>query len=378
MKKGDFINGFRILEDFRVAGGMSKITFAERGGKEYFIKEFLYPKYPTPDSPGSEKIKAQKRKACEDFENHHRKLNNLIGTKVALGGNLVYAVAFFREGPLYYKVNEKIDTSSLSLADISSLPANKINIIARSVCHSVSILHGLDIVHGDLKPENILIKETSRDSFTGKLIDFDDSYFSKCPPEDKECIVGTPEYYSPELAAYIMDEDDEVSGETMTLASDIFTLGVILCEYYTGKKPMTGSEEPTWKAVVEGKEITFAKDIDPPVASLIKSMLAKDASARPCIRKVQNTLREIKDGVKPAGDDDKPPLKVELRGRGLSIPKPASTGEIKKEHSIKEHTSEKPVSKEPIGIGLTGKPKDPPTFPTPRKLGLRGKGLDIK
>lgn len=366
MKKGDVINGFRILEDFRVAGGMSKITFAERGGKEYFIKEFLSPKYPTPDSPGSERIKAQRRKACEEFENHHRRLNELISKKVSLGGNLVYAVAFFREGPTYYKVNEKIDTSSLSLSSISSLPSDKINIIACSVCHSVSILHGLDIVHGDLKPENILIKETSRDSFTGKLIDFDDSYFSKCPPKDKESIVGTPEYYSPELAEYIMDEDDEISGETMTLASDIFTLGIILCEYYTGKKPLTGTELPTWKAVKEGNNISFAKDINPDIATLIKSMLAMNASDRPSIRKVQNTLRDIKNGVKPLTSTEPKVVRVGLRGKGM----PTS----------KEGVEKKEESKTPLRTKSFSSPKsETPTAPAPTtKVKIRGKGLEIK
>ena len=84
MIKGEAINGYIILKDFVVAGGMSKVTFAEKGGKEYFIKEFLSPKYPLPDSPGSEKMKAQRRIACEAFEKHHRELNKKIGTKVEL------------------------------------------------------------------------------------------------------------------------------------------------------------------------------------------------------------------------------------------------------------------------------------------------------
>lgn len=43
MLKGENIKGYRILEDFKVAGGMSKISFAEKDGKTYFIKEFLAP-----------------------------------------------------------------------------------------------------------------------------------------------------------------------------------------------------------------------------------------------------------------------------------------------------------------------------------------------
>lgn len=352
MKKGEIINGYRILEDFKVAGGMSKISFAERGGKEYFIKEFLSPKYPTPDSPGSEKIKAQKRKACEAFENHHRELNRLIGTKVSLGGNLVYAIDFFRNGSSYYKVNEKIDTSSLSLKEISSLSADSINIIARSVCHSVGILHDLGIVHGDLKPENILIKQTSKDAFTGKLIDFDDSYFSQRPPSDRECIVGTPEYYSPELAAYLMDEDEEISGETLTLASDIFTLGIILCEYFTGEKPHSETECPTWQAVTKDKHLSFAKKLDSDVESLLCSMLAKEPSERPNIKKVHNTLRTIKDKIGCPGVSGST-THVRLRGRGLT------------------------PDREDIPTTPVERPTDPIPAPV-KKVGLRGKGLNIK
>ena len=44
MLKGEVINGYRILEDFKIAGGTSKVSFAEKGGEVYFIKEFLDPK----------------------------------------------------------------------------------------------------------------------------------------------------------------------------------------------------------------------------------------------------------------------------------------------------------------------------------------------
>ena len=350
MKKGDIIQGYRILEDFRVAGGMSKVTFAERGGKEYFIKEFLSPKYPTPDSPGSEKIKSQKRKACDDFENHHRRINDLIATKVSLGGNLVYAVSFFRNGASYYKVNEKIDTSSLTLKEISSLSTEQIITIARSVCHSVGILHDIKIVHGDLKPDNILIKETSRDTFSGKLIDFDDSYFSEEPPSDRENIVGTPEYYSPELAAYIMDEDDEIDGRTLTLASDIFTLGIIFCEYFTGEKPITGTSLPTWSAVVKGNPISFAKSIKPEIETLLRTMLSLKAEDRPTVKRIQNELREIKEGRKTGTTIiSTVPVGPELRGKLVG----KASKETKKTESI-----------------------SPSDSPRTTKVGLRRKGLN--
>ena len=353
MKKGEVINGFRILEDFRVAGGMSKISFAERGGKEYFIKEFLYPKYPTPVSPGSDRIKEQKRKACEVFENHHREINRLIGSKVSLGGNLVYALDFFREGTTYYKINEKIDTNSLSLKEISDLPKEKIITIAISVCHSLGILHDLKIVHGDLKPDNILIKETSRGNYSGKLIDFDDSYFSGKPSSDKEHIVGTPEYYSPELAEYLMDEEEEVSGNTLTLKSDIFTLGVIFTEYFTGAKPQFKESLSIWEGIRNGHKPTFIKSLPLPIERLILSMLSLAPDKRPSIKYIHQKLRDIRAGkiTEESPGAHKKPERITLRGHLLSA------GE-----TYKRIVSKKGISKD------TSKPK----------VKLRGKGLNIK
>lgn len=318
MLKDEIINGYRILKDFVVAGGMSKVTFAEKGGKEYFIKEFLSPKYPLPESPGSEKIKAQKRKACEIFEKHHRELNKKIGSKVSLGGNLVFAVDFFRNGTCYYKVTEKIDTTSLSCEEISLLPLEKVLLLAKSVCCSIRILHNLNIVHGDLKPDNILIKKTPL-GFSGKLIDFDDSYFSGNPPKDRESLVGTPEYYSPEQADYIMDEDEEISGSTLTLKSDIFTLGIILCEYFTGKKPiLTDGYSSTWSCVENCKPFTLAKSIPNNIDGLIKRMLSLRPIDRPTINEVFNTLKSIDakdDGTLSSPSLTKIHTKVGLRGK---------------------------------------------------------------
>lgn len=343
MLKGDVINGYIILQDFIVAGGMSKVSFASKGGKEYFIKEFLYPKYPLPDSPGSERVKEQKKKACDKFEKHHLELNKKIASKVSLGGNLVFAVDFFRYGPCYYKVTEKIDTESLSCKDISCLSIDSIILISRCVCHSLRIMHDLGIVHGDLKPDNILIKRTTS-AFSGKLIDFDDSYFTGIPPAN-ENLVGTPEYYSPEQAAYIMDEDGEIDGKTLTLKSDIFTLGIILCEYFTGSKPIVDDKYKTvWNSVNHGIKPKYTKRIPDYIAEMLSNMLQKDALKRPAIEDVFCILKErkIKDlELKTVELPKKEPM---LKGKGLS-----KSGIIKKcEREI------------PVKLG-----------------GLRGKGLDI-
>lgn len=291
-------------------------------------------KYPLPESPGSERIKEQKKKACDLFEKHHRDLNAKIASKVSLGGNLVFAVDFFRYGPCYYKVTEKIDTESLTCGDIARLPIENILLIAKCVCHSLKILHSVGIVHGDLKPDNILIKRTSS-GFSAKLIDFDDSFFSGEPPTS-ENLVGTPEYYSPEQASYIMDEDGESDGKNLTLKSDIFTFGIILCEYFTGCKPIVGDKyKTTWNSVNHSIIPKYAKDIPiTGIANLIANMLQKDPDKRPTIEEVFNALKAstVSDGDTPThGPTIRGTLmaagtkcelaKPTLRGHGLDIAK---------------------------------------------------------
>lgn len=297
MKKGDKIHGYTIVDDIKVAGGMSVVSFAEKGGKVYFIKEFISPKYPTKDSPGSDKTKDQKRKACDEFERHHNDLRRAIATRCAgEGGNLIYDIDFFREGASYYKVTEKVDISSLSMHEISKLPLEQIITVARSVCHSLGILHDLKIVHGDLKPDNLLLKKVPS-GYSAKLIDFDDSYFERKPPKEKEELVGTPEYYSPEQAEYVMDEDGEVDGNILTCKSDIFSLGVIFSEYFTGSKPVLPiGYDATWRAVSDGKKLAFNGSLDTRIERLIKDMLSVDPSKRPNIKTVKERLKAIKEG----------------------------------------------------------------------------------
>ncbi len=356
MNKGDTIHGYTLTEDFRVAGGTSQVSFVEKGGKNYFIKLFLYPKYPTAGSPGSERVKAQKRKACEAFEKHHRELNSAIGKCCAgEGGHLVYALDFFREGPSYYKVTEKIDIVPYPCSKIASLPLERILLIAKSAVHSIRILHGLKIVHGDLKPDNLPIKE-AKAGYVVKLIDFDDSYFEGRPPKDHEELVGTPEYYSPEQAAYIMDEDEEIPGDTLTCKSDIFTLGIIFSEYFSGEKPVfKDSKRSTWLNIQNGESFSFDKPIHSEIDKLIRRMLELNPASRPTISEVFNTLKNIKTD-KESVSPTPPPHSSGLRF-GPGIKTPGILDDPKSGLGV-----DKPVS---------------PTSGAPMSGGLRGKGLNI-
>jgi hypothetical protein len=113
VKAGDVINGYTVLEDFRVVGaGLSKWTFAAKDGREYFIKEFLSPTYPDEHAPGSPQTKMRKRRRCAAFERHHRRIQGALTEVSGLGGNLIVTLDFFRWGASSTATSSRATSSS--------------------------------------------------------------------------------------------------------------------------------------------------------------------------------------------------------------------------------------------------------------------------
>jgi len=325
MKTGDTVGGYTLLEDFRVVGaGLSEWTFAERDGREYFLKRFLSPTYPDDAAPGSATTKARKRAKCAAFESHHRGIAAALAPITSYGGNLIATLDFFRDGAKYYKVTEKVDPAGLDTEGIARLDFSVRMVLLKTVAHSLKILHDMDIVHSDLKPSNVLIKQTEL-GYTTKLIDFDSSYIVGSPPPPDE-IVGTMNYYSPELVRYIQGTAEAAE---LTTASDIFALGLIYAEYLTGSLPPF---DPAYReaaiAVLSGVPLALPAASTPEsIAALVQKMLLADPAARPTIEQVHATLMGWRSGAATtAAPMPSPPAVVEgavvtssLRGRGVRL-----------------------------------------------------------
>ncbi len=101
----------------------------------------------------------------------------------------------------------------------------------RAVCAAVHFAHQRLVVHRDLKPSNIFV---NRDGEV-KLLDFGIAKMLEAsPPTDRDAAVAgttmvamTPAYASPE----------QIKGEIITTASDVYALGVVLYELLTGQSP---------------------------------------------------------------------------------------------------------------------------------------------
>jgi serine/threonine protein kinase len=327
-----------------VGAGLSEWSFAERGGRIFFIKRFLSPTFPEDDAPGSERIKAKKRVRCAAFEAHHRGIQAAMAPLTTYGGNLIATLDFFRIGAKYYKVTEKVDIAGLDPADVAALKFPTQLVLLKTVAHSLKILHDLHIVHSDLKPSNVLIKRTEL-GYTTKLIDFDSSYVvGKPPPPDD--IVGTMNYYSPELVRYIQGTGGPAE---LSEASDIFALGLIYTEYLTGSVPAfdPGFHEPAI-AVLHGERLMLGRSAAPAqVVELVEQMMLADPSARPTVAQVHATLMALRsaapttkarvpeavrtplvprDAVPPAAPP-RPGVPSALKGKGVRIADASRAGD---------------------------------------------------
>ena len=95
------------------------------------------------------------------------------------------------------------------------------------VCSAVEYAHRAFIVHRDLKPGNILVDATG----TPKLLDFGLSKLLHSelpdPAEPQEMAMATPDYACPE----------QIMGDPVTAASDVYSLGAVLYELLSGARP---------------------------------------------------------------------------------------------------------------------------------------------
>ena len=118
--------------------------------------------------------------------------------------------------------------------DEHALPlAERIALFIR-VCEGVQHAHQKGVIHRDLKPGNLLVDEVDGRALP-KIIDF--GIATATSLTDGREIAGTPDYMSPEQAG-----GDQALVDTR---SDVYALGVVLCELLTGQRPLPAGETVT-------------------------------------------------------------------------------------------------------------------------------------
>ncbi len=276
------INGYTLITELKNANsGFSKWGFCTRNGKEYFIKELITPVYPIDRSVMTDELFNERRNFCHEYEEKFKSFFERINR--ASHGNLVRINEFFRYGGKYYIITDKVYGENLSVEYISSLNAAKKFLLLKTVAHCFRDLHFARVVHFDVKTTNIIIEATKRGNYTAKLIDFDSGFTIGDKIEEQD-LGGDLTYLAPETFLAIYGEDVRPDEK-----ADIFSLGLVFHEYWTGKLPYYNESEYEYpyEASLDGGEIKVdTAKIPAEIADIIVTMLDADPAKRPSAEEI--------------------------------------------------------------------------------------------
>ena len=162
------------------------------------------------------------------------------------------------------------ELSSL-LRRIGRLPSDKAVQIARQICAGLAAAHENGILHRDLKPSNIMIDGEGN----ARITDFGLAGLAE-EFRDDEVRSGTPAYMAPE----------QFDGVIPSVKSDIYSLGLVLYELFTGKRAFEASNlgeliRLRRSDTTPTTPTSIVKDLDPVVESIIDRCIQKDPARRP-------------------------------------------------------------------------------------------------
>src|SRR5580700_1574925 len=201
----------------------------------------------------------------------------------------------------------------------SSLSVERIVEIASALADALSAAHEKGIVHRDLKPANVMVTHEGR----VKILDFGlakdisaeshgDASLTSAQTQ-VGVVMGTPAYMSPE----------QVSGRALDHRTDIFSLGVLLHEMCTGRRPFTGQSSAELTSAIlrdDPPSVTDTRsDLPSDLARVIRRCLEKDPRHR--LQTARDVTNEFRDMARTSG------TAAALRPASISsaAPRPATT-----------------------------------------------------
>ncbi|MEM7281955.1 MAG: serine/threonine-protein kinase [Pseudomonadota bacterium] len=207
---GETVGRYRVIKNLG-EGGMGSVYLGERIDEDFEQRvaiKVLASRHPTPEIV---KRFRSERQILANLE--HPNIARLIDGGETQNG-LPFLVMEYVSGT---EIDDYCDADGLSIRQRLKL--------FRQVCRAVEYAHRNLVVHRDIKPSNILVTEDG----VPKLLDFGIARLLDTSSSDRpETLYAlTPDYASPE----------HVLGKRVTTSSDIYSLGVLLYELLTGKRP---------------------------------------------------------------------------------------------------------------------------------------------
>ncbi|MER5961005.1 serine/threonine-protein kinase [Streptomyces sp. NPDC002057] len=165
--------------------------------------------------------------------------------------------------------------------EFGPLPPVTVKALASGLARALVHIHAAGLVHRDLKPSNVLLTVDGP-----RLIDFGiaravDTVADGGNLTTTGAVVGSPGFMSPE----------QVRGDRLTPASDVFCLGTVLAYAATGRSPFgtadSGVHATMFRIAHDEPDLT---DLAPELSGLIRACLSKEPAGRPSAAEIAETL----------------------------------------------------------------------------------------
>lgn len=186
-----------------------------------------------------------------------------------------------KDGGVFF-VMEMLQGEALDeLCTGQSIPLERAANLIDQIARALQAAHDKGIVHRDLKPENIFIVQREEQGDFVKILDFGIAKISDRDSEGKRLtqtgmIFGTPEYMSPEQAA----------GKTLDHRVDVYALGCIMFEMFTGQVPYTGDSfmailtQHMFEPIPDIRELVPNTDVPDSVLDVVYKAMSKEVETR--------------------------------------------------------------------------------------------------
>ena len=217
-------------------------------------------------------LKFLPRDVAQDRDRLERFLNEVRSALRVTHANVCRVHDIGEVDDQHYLSMEYVDGEDLGslLRRIGRLPGDKAVQIARQICAGLAAAHEQGILHRDLKPANVMIDGRGR----AKITDFGLAGLAETI-EGEEVRVGTPLYMAPEQA----------EGQEVSTRSDIYSLGLVLYELFTGRRAFEAATPADLERLREESTPTspssHVPDLDPAVERTIVRCLETDPLSRP-------------------------------------------------------------------------------------------------
>ncbi|MFC4115363.1 serine/threonine-protein kinase [Nonomuraea zeae] len=187
------------------------------------------------------------------------------------------------DGDVAYLVTEYVRGPDLAQAvhDQGPLSGANLEALAVGIATALSAIHGAGVIHRDLKPSNVLLSPLGP-----RVIDFGIAQLVDNDVLASQAILGTPAFMAPE----------QVRGEPLTPAADVFAWGGVIAFAGTGRLPFGGGA-PAEVLYRITQERPALDGLDEGIRQVVERALAKDPRARPT---AQQLLAQLVGGTRLA------------------------------------------------------------------------------